>query len=92
MLVDNSQYYIFILFLWQVLPDGMSASEQRALSVQQLKTQIQRKERELALTSYIIDNCLYLVWLHLDFYLYRGLPHPRSGGNLDSSVVHGNRF
>lgn len=74
---------------FQFLPEGMSALEQRALSVQQLKTQVQRKERELALTSYIIDNCLYLVWLHLDFYLYRGLPHPRSGVNLDSSVVHG---
>lgn len=73
--------------LQEFLPEGMSALEQRALSVQQLKTQVQRKERELALTSYIIDNCLYLVWLHLDFYLFRGLPHPRSGVNFDSSVV-----
>lgn len=72
----------------EFLPEGMSTLEQRALSVQQLKNQVQRKERELALTSYIIDNCLYLVWLHLDFYLYRGLPHPRSGFNLDSSLVH----
>lgn len=74
--------------LQDILPDGMSALEQRAFTVQQLKTQMQRKERELALTSYIIDNCLYLVWLHLDFYLHRGLPHPRSGINLDSSLVH----
>ena len=74
------------------LPEGISALEQRAITVQQLKTQVQRKERELALTSYIIDNCLYIVWLHLDFYLYRGLPHPRSGLNLDSSVVQGEFF
>ena len=73
----------------QFLPEGTSAVEQRSLAAQQLRIRVQQKERELALTSYIVDNCLHLVWLHLDFYLQSGLPLNRSCVGPESTLMPG---
>lgn len=31
------------------------------------------KQKELELTYFIIEHCMYIIWAHLDFYMLRGL-------------------
>lgn len=50
-------------------------AENRSLAAQHLALQLNLKRQELRYCSFLIENCLYLVWCHLDYYMLRSLPH-----------------
>lgn len=49
-------------------------AENRSLASQHLALQLNLKRQELRYCSFLIENCLYLVWCHLDYYMLRSLP------------------
>lgn len=63
----------------QFLPEGTmntgNVSENRSLAAQHLTLRVKFKHRELEYCSFLIENCLYLVWCHLDYYMLRSLSH-----------------
>jgi hypothetical protein len=64
--------------LSQFLPEGAintgNVAENRSLAAQRLTLQVKLKREELEYCSFLIENCLYLVWCHLDYYMLRSLP------------------
>jgi len=52
-----------------------NVSENRSLAAQHLTLRVKLKHRELEYCSFLIENCLYLVWCHLDYYMLQSLPH-----------------
>lgn len=52
-----------------------NVSENRSLAAQHLTFRVKLKHREMEYCSFLIENCLYLVWCHLDYYMLRSLPH-----------------
>jgi nuclear pore complex protein Nup205 len=65
--------------LKEFLPEGTmntgNVSENRSLAAQHLTLRVKLKHRELEYCSFLIENCLYLVWCHLDYYMLQSLPH-----------------
>lgn len=65
--------------LKEFLPEGSintgNVAENRSLAAQHLSLQLKLKHQELRYCSFLIENCLYLVWCHLDYYMLRSLPH-----------------
>jgi len=63
----------------QFLPEGTmntgNVSENRSLAAQHLTLRVQLKHRELDYCSFLIENCLYLIWCHVDYYMLRSLSH-----------------
>jgi hypothetical protein len=51
-----------------------SVAENRSLATQRLMLRVKLKYKELDYCSFLIENCLYLVWCHLDYYMLRSLP------------------
>ncbi|GFG28253.1 hypothetical protein Cfor_07885 [Coptotermes formosanus] len=49
-------------------------AENRSLAAQHLTLRVKLKHRELEYCSFLIENCLYLIWCHLDYYMLRSLP------------------
>ena len=52
-----------------------NVSENTSQAAQRLTLRVQQKHRELDYCSFLIENCLYLVWCHLDYYMLRSLSH-----------------
>lgn len=46
----------------------------RALAAQKLQSKLKCKSRQLEYTHFLIENCLYLIWSHLDYYMLRTIP------------------
>lgn len=43
------------------------------------------KQKYLSYCEYIVENLLYLLWAHLDYYMLRAIPKVRSTGYFDLS-------
>ncbi|CAH1259504.1 unnamed protein product [Diabrotica balteata] len=39
---------------------------------------LEKKKKEINYCAYIIDNCLYLIWIHLDFYMLKAIPRTKN--------------
>lgn len=63
--------------LKEFLPEGTmnngNLSENRSLAAQHVTLRVKLKHRELEYCSFLIENSLYLVWSHLDYYMLRSL-------------------
>jgi hypothetical protein len=63
--------------LSQFLPEGSlntgNVAENRSLASQHLTHCLKLRCQELEYCSFLIENCLYLVWCHLDYYMLRSL-------------------
>ncbi|XP_033102050.1 nuclear pore complex protein Nup205-like isoform X2 [Anneissia japonica] len=60
-----------------VITDGiekLSASYRQQVASRKLAQVIRLKAQELALKYYILENCLFLIWRHLEFYLIHCQP------------------
>ncbi|KAL5475599.1 hypothetical protein EMCRGX_G025430 [Ephydatia muelleri] len=71
--------------LRQLLPDsgvGISTTQQQLVARKTLETLVQHKKLQLELYIYIIENCLYILWKHLSFYLEQCKP-----GDLEPDIV-----
>lgn len=53
--------------------------------LQWLSKRIAEKNSDLELCNFIIEHNLYLLWAHLDFYMYRAIPINTMHLNQDSS-------
>ncbi|XP_046996965.1 nuclear pore complex protein Nup205 [Schistocerca americana] len=69
--------------LKQFLPEGASHVKalptRRSIAAQELEKRIRRKKWEMKLIAFLLDNSLYLVWCHLDYYMLRAIPRSRFG-------------
>ncbi|KAL0280136.1 UNVERIFIED_CONTAM: hypothetical protein PYX00_001520 [Menopon gallinae] len=77
--------------LQQFLPETPLTSEMNALSENRfaatkiIKKRLEQKTLELEYCSFLIENCLYIIWSHLDFFMLRALPKPKPGLDFDLS-------
>lgn len=46
---------------------------------------LQKKKQEMEYCAFIIENCLYLIWTHLDYYMLRAIPKPQVFGTIPSN-------
>ncbi|XP_067003269.1 nuclear pore complex protein Nup205 [Anabrus simplex] len=66
-----------------------NVQESRVEAAQNLESRISNKRQELKYCSYLIDNCLYIVWSHLDYYMLRALPKSCFGTPYNKDIVTG---
>lgn len=53
--------------------DG-SLVESKLSACEKLSMRVKEKRKEMEYIRYVIDNCLYLIWAHLEFYMLKALP------------------
>ncbi|XP_044732734.1 nuclear pore complex protein Nup205 [Chrysoperla carnea] len=66
------------------LSDKMNIMDCRILANEVLKKQLHDKQKEMKFCKFLIENSLYLIWAHLDYYMLRAIPKsafPRFSGN-----------
>ncbi|XP_030766141.1 nuclear pore complex protein Nup205 [Sitophilus oryzae] len=53
-----------------------------------ISDRLEKKKKEMDYCAFIIENALYLIWCHLDYYMLRAIPKPRHFGYIhpDSSL------
>ncbi|KAG8299872.1 hypothetical protein J6590_090524 [Homalodisca vitripennis] len=65
------------------LPEGFnrfsSLDECKQQVNQAMHKEVQDKRQELESCEFVIENCLYLVWAHLDFYMLQAIPNKTLG-------------
>lgn len=49
-----------------------------------IRNNLAKKSLELDLTTFLIENAVYVVWSHLDFFMLRAFPKPRVGVEFES--------
>ncbi|KAJ3662888.1 hypothetical protein Zmor_007206 [Zophobas morio] len=47
-----------------------------------LSNRLEKKTREMQYCSYIIQNAIYLIWVHLDYYMLKAIPKVKNFGSL----------
>lgn len=45
-----------------------------------LSERLKYKQQEMDYTAFLIENCLYLIWAHLDFYMLKAIPKTKNYG------------
>uniref|UniRef100_A0A1B6KID0 Uncharacterized protein n=2 Tax=Graphocephala atropunctata TaxID=36148 RepID=A0A1B6KID0_9HEMI len=67
----------------EFLPEGFnrftSLEECKQLVNQAMHKEVQDKRQELESCEFVIENCLYLVWAHLDYYMLQAIPSKTLG-------------
>lgn len=63
--------------------DFNSLKETRFAAAKIIKKRLEQKTLELEHCSFVIENCLYIIWSHLDFFMLRALPKPKQGFDFD---------
>ena len=63
--------------------DVNAITENRFAAAQIIKKRLEQKTLELDHCSFLIENCLYVIWSHLDFFMLRALPKPKQGFDFD---------
>nr|CAD7417924.1 unnamed protein product [Timema poppensis] len=76
-------------FLPEATTKTYTLAETCALAEQQLESRITNKKQELQHCMYLIENCLYLLWSHLDYYMLRAIPRTKFGLSYANSVSEG---
>ncbi|KAJ8924600.1 hypothetical protein NQ315_000750 [Exocentrus adspersus] len=61
----------------------LSAHREKAYEI--ITERLEKKKKELRYCAFIIENALYLIWAHLDFYMLKAIPKPKSYGYTQSS-------
>lgn len=79
--------------LKQFLPEDAgpvrALPQSRAVAARHLSQRVTAKERELCLLSFLLENALYLVWTHLDYYMLRSIPKSLFGDtNTGTGTAH----
>lgn len=46
---------------------------------------LKSKQQEMEYCAFIIEHCLYIVWIHLDYFMLKAIPRARNFGLLDLS-------
>lgn len=54
--------------------EKMSSHQRQAVARQRLHQIVASKSQELQHLSYILENCLFIIWRHLEYYLLRCVP------------------
>lgn len=49
-------------------------------ALKNLTERLKYKEQEMEYTSFLIENCLYLIWSHLDYYMLKAIPKTKNYG------------
>lgn len=47
-----------------------------------ISNRLEKKRREMQYCSYIIENSIYLIWAHLDYYMLKAIPKVKNFGSL----------
>uniref|UniRef100_A0A1B6BX75 Uncharacterized protein n=2 Tax=Clastoptera arizonana TaxID=38151 RepID=A0A1B6BX75_9HEMI len=75
----------------EILPGNFNnlcmLDEYKEIATKKVKHDIDNKKQEIYLSSFIIENCMFLLWTHLDYYMLRAIPNKTLG--VDSSLVFG---
>lgn len=53
----------------------VAVAQGREIALEVLTTQVTLKQQELSQITFLIENCLYLIWAHLDYYMLRSIPN-----------------
>lgn len=64
--------------------DGM-----REVSLDLARDKLAKKQQDLSYCSYMVENLLYLLWAHLDYYMLRAIPKVRNTGYSELSASIG---
>ncbi|CAH1170192.1 unnamed protein product [Phaedon cochleariae] len=62
-------------------------SVKREKAHEMVTDRLERKKKEINYCAFIIENSLYLIWSHLDFYMLRAIPKPRVYGGLSTNAA-----
>ncbi|CAH0547709.1 unnamed protein product [Brassicogethes aeneus] len=62
----------------------LSAKKEKAYEV--ISDRLEKKKKEMEYCSFIIENSLYLIWTHLDYYMLKAIPKPKTYGYLNSNA------
>lgn len=65
--------------------DVNAITENRFAAAKIIKKRLEQKTLELDHCCFLIENCLYVIWSHLDFFMLRALPKPKQGFDFDLS-------
>lgn len=86
-------------FLEDFIDESMSVIDVHSKKehVRQLLSNIlKKKQKEIQYCEFIIENALYLIWVHLDYYMSNAIPKMKNvgtvGGNLKSFVNTSSEF
>lgn len=60
-------------------------SSQRERVYEIISERLQKKKKELKYCAFIIENALYLIWSHLDFYMLKAIPRPKNYGYIHAN-------
>lgn len=69
--------------MFQYLPEGFnlfsSLDECKQQVNQRMHKEVQDKKQELESCEFVMENCLYLVWAHLDYFMLQAIPSKTLG-------------
>lgn len=49
-------------------------------ALQNITERLQYKQKEMEYITFLIENCLYLIWSHLDYYMLKSIPKTKNYG------------
>lgn len=61
----------------------------REVSLDLARDKLAKKQQDLSYCSYMVENFLYLLWAHLDYYMLRAIPKVRNTGYSELSASIG---
>ncbi|XP_018577858.1 nuclear pore complex protein Nup205 [Anoplophora glabripennis] len=67
--------------------DNTDLSSKRERAYEIISERLKKKKKELKYCVFIIENALYLIWSHLDFYMLRAIPKSKSYGYIHSNTT-----
>lgn len=57
-----------------------------------LSNRLEKKTKEMQHCSFIIENAIYLIWVHLDYYMLKAIPRPKNFGSFNDSSFRQSMF
>lgn len=51
-----------------------------------------KKKKEMEYCAFIIEHCIYLIWIHLDYYMLKTVPKPKNLGLLKEPISSDGRL
>jgi len=54
----------------------LAVKKERAFEI--LSDRLDKKKKEMEYCAFIIENSLYLIWTHLDYFMLKAIPNPRN--------------
>lgn len=47
-----------------------------------ISERLEKKKKEMEYCAFIIENSLFIIWVHLDYYMLKAIPKPKTYGYL----------